>query len=68
MSALFGKKPEQPKVARMPVEDDAESKAAAERQRRAIATRGGRSSTILSRSSGGAGTQAFTGSLLGNAG
>lgn len=69
MSALFGKKPEAPKVARMPVDDDAETQAAAERQRRAIATRGGRSSTILSRNNAGsAGTTAFRNSLLGQAG
>lgn len=68
MSELFGKKPEQPKPVRMPVEDDAESKAAQERQRRAIATRGGRSSTVLSRPSSGAGTSAYSNSLLGQAG
>lgn len=67
MGALFGKKPQQPQVARMPVENDEDAQAAADRQRRAIATRSGRSSTILSRGTEG-GTAAYRNSLLGQAG
>lgn len=66
MANLFGSKPKAPEPVRMPVDNDAETKAAEERQRRAIATRGGRSSTILSRPSGG--TSAYGNSLLGQAG
>lgn len=69
MSALFGKKPEKPEAVRMPVDDDADVKTAEERQRKAIASRGGRTSTILSRPSGvDAGTAAYRNSLLGQAG
>lgn len=68
MASLFGKKPEEPKPVRMPVDDDATVKAAEDRQRRAIASRGGRSSTILSRQGGTAGTAAYKNSLLGQAG
>lgn len=68
MSGLFGSKPKAPDPVRMPVADDAAAKAAAERQRLAMQTRGGRSSTILSRQSGGAGTGAYGNSLLGQAG
>lgn len=68
MSALFGKKPEKPEAVRMPVDDGKDVKAAENRQRKAIAGRGGRTSTIMSRGAGGAGTTAYTGSLLGNAG
>lgn len=66
---LFGGKPKPEPVVRMPVPDDKDALAAAERQRRAIAGRGGRRSTIMSRPSGGeAGTAAFKNSLLGQAG
>lgn len=68
MSKLFGSKPEQPKVARMPVPDDAASRDAALRQRQAIANRSGRRSTIMTRGGGEAGTTAFKNSLLGQAG
>lgn len=68
MAALFGKKPEKPQAVRMPVDNDASVKSAEERQRRAIAARGGRSSTILSRQGGTAGTTAYKNSLLGQAG
>lgn len=68
MGALFGKKPQQPQVARMPVENDEDAQAAADRQRRAIATRTGRSSTILSRGGTDGGTAAYRNSLLGQAG
>lgn len=67
MSKLFGSKPKEPEPIAMPVEGDAATKAAADRQRRAIATRGGRQSTILSRPNG-AGTAAYGNSLLGQAG
>jgi len=68
MNALFGKKPVAPEPVRMPVQDDAESRAAAERQKRAIGSRQGRTSTVLTRSSGGeAGTRAYGNSLLGQA-
>lgn len=70
MGNLF--KPKMPEVAkpvRMPDPEDPETNEAEERKRRQIAARSGRTSTILSqRSGGGAGTQAFTNSLLGQAG
>lgn len=69
MAAIFGKKPKAPDPVRMPVDDDASVMAAEDRQRRAIASRGGRSSTVLSRqNAGGAGTAAYKNSLLGQAG
>lgn len=68
MSALFGSKPKAPDQVRMPVQDDAEARAAAERQRRSIFARNGRSSTVMSRGGGGeAGTRAYGNSLLGQA-
>lgn len=70
MSFLFGGKKQQPEpVARMPVPEDADARMAAERQRRSIANRSGRSSTILSRQRGAeAGTSSYGNSLLGQAG
>lgn len=68
MGALFGKsKP--PKVVRMPDANDPVIRQSEERKRREIAARSGRSSTMLSRSSGGeAGTRSYSNSLLGSAG
>lgn len=68
MGALFGKaKP--PKVVRMPDTNDPVIRQSEERKRREIAARSGRSSTMLSRSSGGeAGTRSYSNSLLGSAG
>lgn len=73
MSGLFSSKTPKPEPAvRMPVPDDKSSQLAAERQRRAIAGREGRSATVLSRGpqNGGrpAGTSAYGNSLLGQAG
>ena len=70
MSALFGSKPKAPEPIRMPVEGDADSRAAAERQRRAISGRSGRSSTVMTPRSRGAeaGTTSYTNSVLGQAG
>jgi hypothetical protein len=71
MSFLFGKKETKPEpTPLMPVPEDKASQLAAERQRKAIAGRQGRQSTMLSaRSSGGeAGTSAYGNSLLGQAG
>lgn len=68
MNALFGKKPAPPEPVRMPVQDDAEARAAAERQKRAIGVRQGRTSTVMSRGTKGeAGTGAYGNSLLGQA-
>lgn len=67
MSGLFGKTPKAEDPARMPVMGDAASKAAEERKRREIASRGGRASTNLTKGSGGSGTDAYKASLLGSA-
>lgn len=68
MGALFGK-PKPPKVVRMPDTNDPVIRQSEERKRREIAARSGRSSTMLSRSSGGeAGTRSYSNSLLGSAG
>ena len=69
MSGLFGKKPKEPEPVRMPVQDDVESRAAAERKRREINERGGRASTVLTRrTKGDAGTATYGNSLLGQGG
>lgn len=68
MSGLFGKTPKPADPVRMPVEGDTATKAAEERQRRAIAQRSGRSSTKLSQRSGEAGTSSYSNTLLGSAG
>lgn len=68
MSALFGSKPKPADPVRMPVQDDATARAAKERKRRDIASRSGRESTRLSRSSGSPGTSSYGNSLLGSAG
>jgi hypothetical protein len=72
MSGLFGGKTPKPEPAvRMPVPDDKSSQMAAERQRRAIAGREGRTSTVLSRQRAApsqAGTSSYGNSLLGQAG
>lgn len=53
---------------RMPASNDAVVRASRERQRRNIMGRRGRSSTILTRDTGGSGgTQSYTNSLLGSA-
>ena len=68
MGALFGK-PKPPAVVRMPDTNDPVIRQSEERKRREIAARSGRSSTMLSRSSGGeAGTRSYSNSLLGSAG
>lgn len=70
MSSLFGKAPKPEAPVRMPVPDDTAALAAADRQRKAIATRSGRASTVMSRRSGNgeAGTSSYSNSLLGSAG
>lgn len=69
MGFLFPKKPKPEDPVRMPVPDDTASLAAADRQKRAIATRSGRASTVLTRKTGGeAGTTSYGNSLLGSAG
>lgn len=72
MSKLFGGSTPKPEPAvRMPVPDDKASQMAAERQRRAIAGREGRASTVLSRQRtvpAQAGTASYGNSLLGSAG
>lgn len=69
MSGLFGKKPKEPEPVRMPVPEDAESRAAAERKRREVSERGGRASTVMTRrKTGDAGTSAYGNSLLGQGG
>ncbi|RUV59648.1 hypothetical protein EOA85_11165 [Mesorhizobium sp. M5C.F.Ca.IN.020.29.1.1] len=69
MGNLFGgSKPKPPEPVRMPVPDDTASLAAADRQKRQIAQRTGRASTIMSRntrSPSEAGTQAYTSTSLG---
>lgn len=69
MGNLFAaKKPKPEDPVRMPVPDDTASLAAADRQKRAIAARTGRASTIMSRntrSASEAGTQAYTSTSLG---
>lgn len=68
MGSLFGK-PKPPAVVRMPDTNDPVIRQSEERKRREIAARSGRSSTMLSRSSGGeAGTRSYSNSLLGSAG
>lgn len=70
MGALFGKAKE-PKVVRMPDANDPAIKQSEERKRREIASRSGRSSTMLTRNAGGggeAGTRSYSNSLLGSAG
>lgn len=60
-------KPAQP--VRMPDPEDPDTREAEERQRRQIAARSGRASTVLSRGAGGSpGTSAYRNSLLGQAG
>lgn len=69
MGSLF-KKPDikEPTPVRMPDPEGPDVRAEEERRRRAIAARSGRTSTILSRSSGGeAGTRSYSNSLLGQA-
>lgn len=69
MGFLFPKTPKAEAPVRMPVPDDTASVAAADRQKRAIAARSGRASTVMSRRSGGeAGTTSYSNSLLGSAG
>ena len=70
MGGLFGgDKPKPAEPVRMPVPDDTASLAAADRQKRQIAQRTGRASTVLSRRTGGeAGTSSYGNSLLGSAG
>lgn len=68
MGALFGSKPKPEPAVRMPVADDAATRAAKERQRRTIASRSGRQSTRLSGRGGEAGTSSYGNSLLGSAG
>lgn len=72
MSKLFGGSTPKPEPAvRMPVPDDKASQMAAERQRRAIAGRERRASTVLSRqrtAPAQAGTASYGNSLLGSAG
>lgn len=77
MGSLFGKAKE-PKVVRMPDANDPAIRQSEERKRREIASRSGRSSTMLSRGGGGvprgsggggeAGTRSYSNSLLGSAG
>jgi hypothetical protein len=64
MGGLFGggaEKPKEPRVVRMPVEDDPEQLAAAERTKRAALERKGRLSTILTDQ-----TRQTTGAASGN--
>lgn len=73
MGFLFGSTPKPAAPTRMPAPDDAQAKAAQARSRRAIMSRSGRSSTVLTRDEnpnggGGNGTQSYTNSLLGQAG
>lgn len=69
MGGLFGKTPKPEPAVRMPVPDDASALAAQDRQKRLIATRTGRASTVMSRNRGGdAGTSSYGNSLLGSAG
>lgn len=69
MGALFGSKPKPPEVVRMPLPEDPQAKMAAERKRREIGARSGRTSTMLSRNaSSEAGTSSYSNSLLGQAG
>jgi hypothetical protein len=70
MGFLFGgqqQKPAAQAVTRMPVQSELDRSAAAQ-QRRLAANRTGRSSTMLSRRTGEAGTVAYGNSLLGQAG
>lgn len=69
MGSLFSKpKMPDPKPTPMPDPEGPDVRAEEERRRRAIAARSGRSSTILSRGSGGeAGTRSYSNSLLGQA-
>lgn len=67
LTNLF-KKPKTPDTIRMPVQEDAATRAAQERQRRATANRTGRASTRLSGRTGEAGTTSYGNSLLGSAG
>jgi hypothetical protein len=55
---------------RMPVSNDAAARAAQARQRRSVLGRSGRTSTVLTQPSSGAGTgtQSYQNSLLGQAG
>lgn len=67
MGALFGKA-KAPTPVRMPDANDPIIRQSEERKRREIASRSGRSSTMLSRNtSGEGGTQAYASSLLGSA-
>jgi hypothetical protein len=69
MSFLFGKKPQPSPTVRMPVQGDAASRGAAQRQRSSISERTGRTSTFLGqRQTGEAGTESYKNSLLGQAG
>jgi hypothetical protein len=70
MGFLFPKTPKPEAAVRMPVPDDKSSLAAEDRQRRMIAGRSGRASTVLSRPTGGGspGTASYGNSLLGSAG
>ncbi|MBZ9807687.1 hypothetical protein [Mesorhizobium sp. ESP-6-2] len=70
MGFLFPKAPKPAEAARMPTPEDTSVVAAEDRQRRQIAQRSGRASTVLSRPSGGAsaGTTSYGNSLLGSAG
>lgn len=72
MGSLFGK-PKAPTPVRMPDANDPAIKQSEERKRREIASRSGRSSTMLTRNAGGggggeAGTRSYSNSLLGSAG
>lgn len=69
MSFLFPKKQQVTQPTAMPVQDDINARRAADRQRDLTSRRSGRSSTILSRPSGGeAGTRAYNNTMLGSAG
>lgn len=71
MGALFSK-PKAPTVVRMPDANDPIIRQSEERKRREIASRSGRSSTMLTRNAGSgggeAGTRSYANSLLGSAG
>jgi len=70
MGFLFGNQQQQrpAPVTRMPSTGDAEVRAAAQRERRSVLGRSGRSSTVLTRPADGTSTQSYTNSLLGSAG
>lgn len=52
MGALFGQKPKKPEPVRMPDEEDPTNMAARRRQQAAVASRSGRTSTMLSQAGG----------------